>query len=61
VKQELSQSLHDAMKSLEFIGISLDLSSLQHALDAIVLAIQTLKKMIENQADDFAKKLAQTP
>ncbi len=60
-KQRFSRSLNDATKSFETLGVTMDLTALEEALKSIETAITACKKIIEETADDFACKIAETP
>jgi transposase len=59
VKQQLERSYKDALESAEIVGISLNLNSIKDCLDQIDIALQILKKIIEENISNTAKELAE--
>jgi len=59
VKQELGRAYRDAEESFARIGIEMDLECVENALKQIEESLQVLKRMIEAQADNMARELAQ--
>jgi len=60
VKQELQRAYKDALQSFERIGIDINLECIENALKQIEESLKVLKRIVETNADDTARELAQT-
>jgi len=60
-KQRLQRTLRDTLKSLETIDMEVDLSAVEKALESVELALKTCQKLIQQEADGLAQKLALIP
>lgn len=61
VKQELKRSHKSALEALETVGVAVDLGMIEKSISAIESAIDSLKRMLEKDADALAKRTAQVP
>lgn len=61
VRQELKRSHKSALEALETVGVSVDFTMIEKAIHAIESAIDSLKKILEKNADALAKKAAEVP
>ena len=59
VKQQFKRSLNDAIEAFANIGVTIDTKELEEALNSIEIAISTCKKMIEDNSDKLAKRIAE--
>jgi len=59
VKQQFKRSLNDAIEAFANIGVTIDTKELEEALSSIEIAISTCKKMIEDNSDKLAKRIAE--
>lgn len=61
VNQQLTRAYKEAVESAENIGVSLNLSSLEECLSQIKETLRVLKEIIEDNASERAKEMAEIP